>query len=178
MTWIDWIIVAVLAASVLAGVAQGFLRAAFALGGLLAGLVLGAWNYPRVAAHLFPLIHPQEAADAIGFLLIAAFVMALGTCVGIIVAKTVHQIGLGCLDRLAGGFFGFFQGIVLVTLGLVAVVAFFPPAHWMEESRLPKLFFGACDLSTRITPSELSQKVRQGLYELDKHSPQWMQPDK
>ncbi len=40
MTIVDWIIVAVLAGSVLAGIVQGFFRSVFSLGGVILGLML------------------------------------------------------------------------------------------------------------------------------------------
>ena len=55
-------------------------------------------------------------ADAIAFLLIALVVMGLVGLVGNVLARALHRIGLGCLDRIAGAVFGFFQGVLLVTL--------------------------------------------------------------
>ena len=45
MTWVDWVIVVVLAVAMLGGLAQGFLRSACSLAGLFLGLALAAWNY-------------------------------------------------------------------------------------------------------------------------------------
>src|ERR1700690_4263128 len=116
MTNVDWIIMAILAASVLGGLVQGFLRSVFGLGGLLLGLVLAAWNYARVGAFLLPVIHNEKIANAIGFLLMALLVMVVATLVGGFLSKTIHKMGLGCLDRLAGAVFGFFEGALLVTV--------------------------------------------------------------
>ncbi len=88
----------------------GFFRSACSLGGLLLGLVLAAWNYGRVADFLLPLVRIEAVADAIGFLLIALLVMAVANVVGATISKTLHRMGLGCLDRLAGGAFGLLQG--------------------------------------------------------------------
>ena len=142
MTWVDWVIVIVLAVSVLGGLQQGFFRSVCSLGGLLLGLVLAAWNYARVAALFRPLVRIEAVANAIGFLLIALLVMALAGIVGTILAKTLHQMGLGCLDRLAGGVFGFFQGALLVTLVHPGGVAFFPQAHWLADQAAPACFSG------------------------------------
>ena len=71
MTWVDWVIVIVLAASVIGGLSQGLFRSVCSLGGLILGLVLAAWNYGRVAAMVLPVVHSDAIADAIGFLLIA-----------------------------------------------------------------------------------------------------------
>jgi membrane protein required for colicin V production len=142
----------------------------------LLGLALAAWNYGRVAALLMPLVRTEPVANTIGFVLIALFAMALASVLGTVLAKIMHQIGLGCLDRLAGAAFGLFQGALLVTLGILVVVAFYPKAHWLAESKLPRRFFGACQLSTHMSPEELAKRVRQGLKTLEEESPPWMHP--
>jgi hypothetical protein len=85
-------------------------------------------------------------------------------------------LGLGCLDGLAGAIFGFFQGIILVTLGILVIVAFFPPARFLAEARLPRLFFGSCHLSASMSPHDLAERVREGLKELEEKTPVWMHP--
>jgi uncharacterized membrane protein required for colicin V production len=95
---------------------------------------------------------------------------------GNLLAKTLHQLGLGCLDRIAGAAFGFLQGALLVTLCILVSVAFYPRAHWLAEARLPRLFFGACHLSTRMSPHDLAQRVRAGLRTLEEETPVWLHP--
>lgn len=177
MTWMDWAIVIVMVLSVLGGLKQGFFRSVCSLGGLLLGLVLAAWNYARVAALLMPLVRIEQVSDTIAFILIALFVMALASILGAVMAKLLHQVGLGCLDRIAGAAFGLFQGALLVTLGILVVVAFYPKAHWLAEGKLPKRFFGACHLSTHMSPEALARRVREGLKTLEEESPPWMHPN-
>jgi membrane protein required for colicin V production len=176
MSWIDLAIVIVLAASVIGGFAQGLLRSVFSLCGLFFGLVLAAWNYGRIAAILMPMVKIDAIADALGFLLIALLVMMIASLIGAVLSKMIHGIGLGCLDRIAGGLFGFLQGALMVTIVILVVVAFFPKTHWLAEARLPRLFIGACDLSSRVTPQELSAKVREGLHMMEERAPEWMHP--
>ena len=176
MAWVDWAIVALLAMAVLGGLSQGFFRSAFSLCGLLSGLVLAAWNYTRAATILIPLVRIEPVANAIGFLLIAIAVMAAANLLGGIIAKTLHRLGLGCLDRLAGGAFGLLQGALFVTVSLVAIVAFFPKESWLAQARLPRYFFGACHLSTHVSPGELAERVQRGLVQLEENSPEWMHP--
>jgi membrane protein required for colicin V production len=177
MELVDWAIVMVMVFAVLGGLTQGFFRSAFSLGGLLLGLVLAAWNYARIAALLKPLLRIDAVADTIAFLLIALIVMALANMIGNVLAKTLHRMGLGCLDGLAGAVFGFLQGALLVTLAILVTIAFYPKAHWLAEARLPKMFFGACHLSTHMSPHELAERVRQGLKTLEEESPRWMHPE-
>jgi len=177
MGLVDWAIVVVILLAVLGGFTQGFFRAVFALGGLLLGLAIAAWNYGHIAKLILPVVRIEAVANAIAFLLIALLVMALAGLAGKILSKTIHSIGLGCLDSLAGAAFGFFQGALLVTVVILVTVAFFPRAHWLTESKLPRLFFGACHLSTHVTPHELAERVRHGLNELEEKSPRWLHPN-
>lgn len=174
MTLIDWIIVVVVAAAVLGGLARGFFRSAFSLAGLILGLALASWNYWRLAAILKPLIHSAEVANAIAFVVIAFVVMAVAAIIGSLLGKMFEKVGLGCLDRLAGAVFGFVEGMVFVTLGILVTVAFFPKTQWLTEARLPRYFFGALHVSTRVTPSRLADRVRKELQTLEEESPQWM----
>jgi membrane protein required for colicin V production len=177
MGLVDWAIVALMALAVVGGFAQGFFRAVCGLGGLLLGLAIAAWNYGRIAKLILPLVRIEAVANVIGFLLIALLVMALAGLAGKILSKTFHSIGLGCLDSLAGAVFGFFQGALFVTLVILVTVAFFPRAHWLTEAKLPRLFFGACHLSTHMTPHELAERVRHGLNALEEESPRWLHPN-
>jgi membrane protein required for colicin V production len=176
MTWADWIIVIVLVSAVLSGLAQGFLRSFFSLVGLLLGLAIAAWNYTWVGAMFRPLVKVVEVADAIGFLLIAVLVMLVAGLIGALLSKTFQKIGLGWLDSLVGAAFGLLQGVLLVTIVILVAVAFFPDAHWLLDSRLPRHFFGALHLSTRISPDELAMRVRMGLKILQEGTPAWMHP--
>ena len=175
-TWVDWIIVIVVTLSVRGGLSQGFFRSAFSLGGLILGLAIAEWNYPIVAAPLKPLVHDQEIANIFGFFLIAILVMAVAGVLGALLHKTFKNMGLGCLDRLAGGVFGFFQGVLLVTLAILVTVAFYPQAHWLVEARLPRHFFAACHLSTHMSPDQLAGRTRNGLRTLEGETPDWMHP--
>jgi membrane protein required for colicin V production len=174
MTWVDWIIVIAIACATLSGLAQGFLRSIFSLIGLLLGLALALWNYIWVGALFRPMVKIVEVADAIAFILIAILVMVVAGFVGAVLSKTFQKIGLGWLDSLVGGAFGLVQGVVLVTIVILVAVAFFPDAHWLMDSKLPRHFFGALHLSTRVSPDELAMRVRLGLKLLQEGTPEWM----
>lgn len=174
MALVDWIIVAVVAAAVLGGIARGFFRSVFSLAGLVLGLALASWNYWRLGAILKPLVRSIEVANAIAFLVIAFLVMAAAAILGSLLSKMFAKVGLGCLDRLAGALFGFVEGIVFVTLCILVTVAFFPETEWLTEARLPRYFFGALHVSTKVTPERLANRVRKELHILEGESPRWM----
>jgi|SRR5579863_2784780 len=172
----DWFIVIVLVVAVLGGVSQGLFRSICSLAGLVGGLALAAWNYDRLASVLLPFVRIEAVADAIGFIFIALLIMGIFGIIGTLLHKTFRRMGLGCLDRLGGAIFGLLQGVLLVTLAILVAVAFFPEAHWLAEARLPRLFFGACHLSTNITPTQLGERIRGSLTVLEQKAPMWTRP--
>jgi membrane protein required for colicin V production len=93
---------------------------------------------------------------------------------GSLVANTFQKLGLGWLDRIVGGVFGLVQGVVLVILFILVTVAFFPQAHLLVDAKLPRMFFGALHLSTKVTPADLGDRVRDGLRLLRSETPSWM----
>jgi membrane protein required for colicin V production len=178
MTIVDWIIVVVVAGAVLAGIARGFFRSAFSLAGLVVGVALASWNYWRFGGLLKPIVHSVQVANAVAFLVIAFFVMAIAAIIGSLLAKVFEKVGLGCLDRLAGALFGLIEGLVFVTICILVTVAFFPKTLWLTEARLPRYFFGALHVSIRVAPPRLSDRVREDLHMLEEESQQWMHEEK
>jgi uncharacterized membrane protein required for colicin V production len=65
MSWVDLAIVVVIAASVLVGIAQGFLRSACSVIGLVLGLALAFWNYARLGLEFKPILHLVALANAV-----------------------------------------------------------------------------------------------------------------
>jgi len=176
MAFIDLAILVVLVVAIVGGITKGFFRSAFSLGGLIAGLLLAFWNYTSLA-HLIGRVLPVEpVASACAFMVIVLAVMALAGACGEVLAKTFHLLGLGCLDRIAGGFFGLFQGILLVNLVVLVTLAFFPFTRWLTEARLPRAFFGICHLTTHVSPERLADQLRINLFLVEKAAPHWMHP--
>ena len=176
MAWADWAILGVLAFSVFGGMAQGFVRSAFSLAGLVLGFVLATWNYTLAAKMFNHVVPSQTVANAIGFVVIAILVMLAAAVLGGALQRMFRWAGLGCLDTLLGGIFGFLQGVMLVIVFVLVTVAFFPGASWFAGARLPQLFFGAAHLSIDISPKGLEDKAQDSLRKLKKDSPEWMHP--
>ena len=176
MSWVDWVILLVIVLTVLDGLRHGFFRSFCSLAGLVAGLALAAWNYAWLGKLIMFSVRYEVAAYTIAFLLIAFFVMGVASLGGKFLSKTLHAAGLGCLDKLAGGVFGFIQGAMFVMVVILVMLAFYPRSRWMAEARLPRLFFGACHVTARMSPEELATRIRLGLSILEEETPQWMHP--
>lgn len=173
MDWVDWIVLAVLAGSVFAGMAQGFFRTVCSLLGLLFGVVLASWNYAALAGKLKWMIPVEAVDDALAFLAIAALVLLVANLTGSLLRKLFHWMGLGCLDTLGGAIAGFVQGALLVTITILVTVAFFPQTQWLTRAKFPQLFFRTCHWSGEMNPDEISRRVRSDMKRLQRAMPRW-----
>jgi hypothetical protein len=107
-------------------------------------------------ALVFPMVRIKPVANAIGFLLIALDCDGVGRALPVmLLSRTFHYMGLGCLDRLAGAAFGFFKGALLVTLVILVTVAFFPNAHWLARGPFAPVIFRGLSFEHAHEPSPI-----------------------
>jgi membrane protein required for colicin V production len=176
MAFADIFILIVLAATVISGLRQGFLRAVCSLGGLFFGFLLASWNYQKPAALLQPIVRFEPLASTLGFLLIVCVVTLLANLLGRILSGSARAVGLGCIDRLLGAGFGFLQGAFLVSLLILLALTFFPNARWLTQARLPRHFFGFSHMSIWISPEELANRIRSSLDSIQHDSKFFLPP--
>jgi membrane protein required for colicin V production len=172
----DWLLIAMLAYSTIVAFLRGIIRELFSLGGLIAGILLAAWNYHHAALLLSRLITTPATAQIVAFLFIVVGVMVLCTLVGKALNRTVHAIGLGFFDRLLGAAFGFLRGCLLGVAILVAVAAFLPQSQWIANSQLTPYFLAGAHAVSFVVPHELRQQILNGAEQLKHDAPDWIKP--
>lgn len=176
MAIVDWVIAAIVILAVIGAAKNGFFVEAFSLGGVVLGLLVASWNFQRLMPSLLQVIHTPAVAEAIAFLLIALSIMIIAGVVGRILNRTAHTIGLGWLDRLVGAAFGFLKGCVVVTLGVMALAAFYPHCGWLDRSQLAPYFLSAAHTTTAVTPEQLGERIRDGVKIIRDVQPDWLKP--
>jgi membrane protein required for colicin V production len=167
MNPLDWFLAALLAYSVIRAVMRGFVREAFALGGLVVGLVLACWNFRVVSQYIRGLVNEQPLADLLGFLAILIGVTLVATLLGRLLSRTASAVGLGFFDRVGGAFFGLVRGALLGLAVLLAVTVFLPTSPWVKTSSLAPYFLRADHAVSFVMPTDLRARFTNGL----KHSP-------
>jgi membrane protein required for colicin V production len=173
----DWLLIAILAYSMVAAFVRGFFREIFSLVGLVAGILLASWNYPLVAERLVGwLVIPFATAEVAAFLLIAVGVMVLCGLTGKVLSTTVRTIGLGFVDRLLGAGFGFARGFLLGTALMMAAAAFEPQSAWLKNSQLSLYFLEGAHAVCFVVPTQLQDRVRVGALDLKHSYPNWIKP--
>lgn len=163
MTAADWIIVIVIAVSVLQAAISGFFHEAFGIAGLILGYLLAAWNYERLAARYAPYLKSMWLGEIAAFLVIFLAVVLVAGLAGRIVRHIVKEAGLSFVDRILGGALGLLRGILMVAVVLMSMAAFTPTSTWLEGSQLAPYFLVVGRAAIWVAPSELRSRFYQGL---------------
>ena len=163
MTAADWVIVIVIAVSVLQAAISGFFHEAFGIAGLILGYLLAAWNYERLAARYAPYLKSMWLGEIAAFLVIFLAVVLVAGLAGRIVRHIVKEAGLSFVDRILGGALGLLRGILMVAVVLMSMAAFTPTSTWLEGSQLAPYFLVVGRAAIWVAPSELRSRFYQGL---------------
>lgn len=163
MSGADWIIAIFILASILHAAWQGFFQTAFAIAGLVAGYLLAAWHYQRLAHWIAPHVRSPWMGEVAGFLIIFVGVMVLASLLGRAARWTMKQAGLTGFDRILGGVLGLIRGGLIVAVLLVGITALAPTAKWLQGSQLAPYFLALGRAAIWVAPSELRARFYQGL---------------
>lgn len=128
LSWIDWTLLAVLAASVVIGLVRGFAFEVLSLAGWLVAWFGAQWGAPLLAPHV-PLGAAGSAMN-LGVAFALAFIGALVAwgLLAKLIRMLIHATPLSIPDRLLGAGFGLLRGGVLL-LAVASVVALTPAAQ-------------------------------------------------
>jgi membrane protein required for colicin V production len=163
MTATDWVILAVIAVSVIQAAISGFFHEAFGVAGLVFGYLLAAWNYQRLAARFAPHVKSMWLGEIAAFLIIFLAVLLLAGIAGRIARHIVKEAGLSFVDRVLGGALGLLRGSLMVAVILMSMAAFTPTSTWLEGSGLAPYFLVVGRAAIWAAPPELRGRFYQGL---------------
>ncbi|MBL7191195.1 CvpA family protein [bacterium] len=125
MTYIDYIVLLILAGFLVKGVFQGLIKQVMTIIGLIAGLAL-AWKfYPLLSPYAVKIGIPHAIAIVIAFVTIYVVVMVTIRIIANLIHKTVKFLFLGWINRVLGGLFGFLEGCLLIMI-LLTLLSFTP----------------------------------------------------
>jgi membrane protein required for colicin V production len=116
MNWFDYLLIALMVISCVAGVLRGLLREVIALVTWVAAVWI-AWHY---AAVLEPRLGGALANEGVrawaARSIIFVAVLLIGACIGAIVGRVVRLSIFSGTDRFLGGIFGFLRALVMIGL--------------------------------------------------------------
>lgn len=120
MSTLDWALAALVAVSCLLGLWRGVIRETLSLAAWLLGFVLSSKYASTLAAWLTWPDVSANGRQVVAWLLVFVGTWLVLTLLATLVRGLVAAVGLGLLDRLMGGVFGFLRaGIALMALSVV-----------------------------------------------------------
>jgi membrane protein required for colicin V production len=163
MNVLDWLILIIVVLSTALAAAQGFFFELFSLAGAIAGYLVAAWFYARLATVILPYVKAEWTADIVSFLAIFFTVLILASIVARLARWMVGEAGLRWFDRLLGGAFGVMRGTVVVTVLLLAMAAFSPQSSWLTNSQLSPYFLLVGRGIVWVAPTSVRQHFFDGV---------------
>lgn len=161
MNWADYLIVILIALSMLIGLWRGLLREVISLATWIAAFAISMLFAEDGAVHLTPYIDIPSLRIAVAFGGLFLATLLIGGLVGILASYLVHFTGLTGTDRVLGMAFGLARGAaVVVVLVLAAGLTPLPRDPWWQQALLlPHFQVGAVWLQAFLPP-ELAQNIR------------------
>ena len=136
MAGLDWLVIALLAASVLLGLWRGLVYEVLSVLNWVAAFVLAQWLAPRVEAMLTMGDAGEAVRYATAFVLVFIAALFAGGFLAWCTSKLVAAAGLRPVDRALGGMFGLVRGVVAVlAIAVVVHLAGFEHGGWWTESK-------------------------------------------
>ncbi|WP_444679317.1 CvpA family protein [Halomonas sp. E19] len=121
LTWLDWLFLAVLAVSTLAGFMRGLVREGLGLAAWIIALLAARLLAEPVADMLSGLIESPDGRLVLAFVLVILGVVLLCGIVIRMVHAAVEWVGMGLLNRVAGACFGMARGGAVLVLATILI---------------------------------------------------------
>jgi membrane protein required for colicin V production len=161
MNWVDYSILAIVAASVLISLWRGFTKEALSL----AGWVIAAWVALSFADKLQVLLEPYIQVPSLR-LIVAFAILFIATLfvagfINYLAVQLIKKTGLSGTDRMIGIFFGVARGCVVVAvLVLVGGMTPMPQDPWWNQSQLMHYFQDMAIWLRQFLPADIAKSIQ------------------
>ncbi|MFD1805827.1 CvpA family protein [Pasteurella oralis] len=134
---IDYIIIAIIAFSIIISLLRGFIREVMSLVSWVVAFLVASHFYPYLANYLTQIESLYiRNGSAIAILFVATLIV--GGIVNYVLGELVDKTGLTSTDRVLGACFGLLRGVLIVAALLFFMDTFtnFSQSDWWKESKL------------------------------------------
>ncbi|KTC78281.1 CvpA family protein [Legionella brunensis] len=156
--WVDLLIIAVIALSVITGLIRGFVKELIALSVWVLAIWL-AFSYSQTLdPWLQKYIQDKTARTVTAFILILVATLIAGGIVNALLSFILKRSGLSGTDRILGMGFGFVRGVFIVALIMVVIkMTSLPYQEYSSNSKLYAKFDPAVDWLYNMMPEFIKQ---------------------
>jgi len=160
--WLDYILAAIVVASVVTAMMKGFVQELISLASVLIALVVAAIGYTRAALWFDDLTRSHDIALGLGFLVLFVGTLLAGTLMGLLARKLIKTAGIQWFDRFLGGIFGLVRGVLVDAILLMALMAFAIKPDAVRQSALAPYVTTGARLIAFVMPGSLRAQFHLG----------------
>jgi len=169
LNWVDFVVIGICALSTLAGLMRGFVRELFSLIAWVAALFVATMFATRLATAFTNSPAVQSAltgssdatngvsmvAVGVSFVIIFIGVLIVGKILSFLISSAAEGSGIGIINRLLGGVFGFARGVVIVIIAmfLVGLTPFASQSVWGQAQSVQLLQPQVLWINNAVSPS-------------------------
>jgi membrane protein required for colicin V production len=155
MSWLDIVILVIIAIPTLIGLRTGIIKAILSLVGLVVGVILAGRFYAALAERLTFI--PQETlAKVVAFVIIMGLAMIIAGVLASVLKWIASVVMLGWVNRLGGAVFGLVLGAIFSSALLAIWVKFLGIEGPIAESGLATLLLDRFPMVLALLPEEFN----------------------
>jgi len=156
MSWLDIVVIVVIAVSTAVGLKTGLITAILSLAGTVGGIFLAGRYYMPFAEKLTFISSPTGAKIA-AFIIILVIVMIIARIIAGLLKRVASALLLGWADRLSGAVLGLLLGAILCGSILAIWITYLGMNNAIENSALARLLLDRAPMVLAFLPSEFDQ---------------------
>ena len=154
MSWLDLVIVVVLAISTFLGLRMGIINAVLSLAGVIVGVILAGQYYVALADVLPFFSETSSAAKIVAFAIILIAVMVIAITLARLLKWAVSAMLLGWVNRLGGATLGLVLGAIFCGALLAIWVKWLGVGSTITESAVSAFLLDKFPLILALLPGE------------------------
>ena len=159
MSWLDLVIIGIIALSALISLIRGFVKESISLVTWIVAGLLALRYFSPMAELLEPFIAAPTIRSVAGFAILFVCTLIVGAIVNFIMSQLVSRTGLSGTDKALGVVFGAARGVLIVTMVvLLASLTPMPEAEWWQDSVSVGFFEQLAQWAKGIIPADVADK--------------------
>ena len=153
MSWLDIVLLVVIAIPTLLGFRAGIIKAVLSLAGVIVGVILAGRYYVLLSEQLTFITH-AGAAKIVAFAIILIVVMIIAGVAASLLKWAASIVMLGWVNRLGGALFGFVLGAILCGAFLATWINFLGIGGAIADSALARVLLDYFPMVLALLPDE------------------------
>lgn len=155
MSWLDLVILGIIALSALISLIRGFVKESISLLSWIAAGIVAFRYFSAMAELLEPYLADPTIRSMAAFAVLFISTLIIGAIINFIMSQLVSKTGLSGTDKVLGVVFGGARGVLIVTMVvLLASLTPMPEAQWWQDSAMVGFFQQLAEWVKGIIPAD------------------------